>query len=74
MNLRLHILPSLGRREITSEQVTNLINDMRGNGYAAGTTNNGRMLLCRIFNMARKWKLPGVGDNPAVVSRQSACN
>jgi hypothetical protein len=71
MNVRLHILPSLGRLtfdEITSEQVTNLINDMRGNGYAAGTTNNGLMLLCRIFNMARKWKLPGVGDNPAVVS------
>jgi integrase len=41
-----------------------LISDMRGDGYAAGTTNNVLMLLCRIFNLAHKWKVPGGGDNP----------
>jgi integrase len=41
-----------------------LISDMRGDGYAAGTTNNVLMLLCRIFNLAHKWKVPGAGDNP----------
>ena len=67
MNLRRHVLPALGRLtldEITNEHVAKLISDMRGDGYAAGTTNNVLMLLCRIFNLARKWKVPGAGDNP----------
>ena len=56
MNLRRHVLPALGRLtldEITNEHVAKLISDMRGDGYAAGTTNNVLMLLCRIFNLAR---------------------
>ena len=67
MNLRRHVLPALGRLtldEITNEHVAKLISDMRGDGYAAGTTNNVLMLLCRIFNLAQKWKVPGAGDNP----------
>ena len=67
MNFRRHVLPALGRLtldEITSEHVAKLISDMRGDGYAAGTTNNVLMLLSRIFNLARKWKVPGAGDNP----------
>jgi integrase len=67
MNLRRHVLPALGRLtldEITNEHVAKLISDMRGDGYAAGTTNNVLMLLCRIFNRAHKWKVPGAGDNP----------
>ena len=67
MNLCRRVLPALGRLtldEITSEHVAKLISDMRGNGYAAGTTNNVLMLLCRIFNLAHKWKVPGAGDNP----------
>jgi integrase len=67
MNLRRHVLPALGRLtldEITNEHVAKLISDMRGDGYAAGTTNNVLMLLCRIFNLAHKWKVPGGGDNP----------
>src|SRR5271167_3685826 len=67
MNLRRHVLPALGRLtldEITSEHVSNLIEDMRGNGYAGGTTNNVLMLLCRIFNLAHKWKVPGADENP----------
>ena len=67
MNLRRHVLPALGRLtldEITNEHVAKLISDMRGDGYAAGTTNNVLMLLSRIFNLAHKWKVPGAGDNP----------
>jgi integrase len=67
MNFRRHVLPALGRLtldEITSKHVAKLISDMRGDGYAAGTTNNVLMLLSRIFNLARKWKVPGAGDNP----------
>jgi integrase len=50
--------------EITNEHAAKLISDMRGDGYAAGAANNVLMLFCRIFNLARKWKVPGAGDNP----------
>ena len=38
---------------------------MRDNGYAAGTSNRVLVLLRYIFNLARKWNVPGVGANPA---------
>ena len=67
VNLRLHILPTLGRLmldEVTSEHVASLIKDMRRNGSAGGTTNNVLMLLRRIFNLARQWNVAGVSVNP----------
>ena len=66
-NLRLHILPALGRLaldEITGERVAGLINDMRARGYAGGTTNRVLVLLRYIFNLARKWGVPGASVNP----------
>src|SRR5208337_5545737 len=48
MNLRLHILPSLGRLmldEITNAQIAHLIEEMRETGYAGGTRNLVLMLL-----------------------------
>ena len=41
-----------------------LINAMRDNGYASGTSNRALVLLRYIFNLARKWNVPGVGANP----------
>ena len=37
---------------------------MRAKGYASGTTNRVLVLLRYIFNLARKWNVPGVGANP----------
>ena len=37
---------------------------MRANGYASGTTNRVLVLLRYIFNLARKWNVPGIGANP----------
>jgi len=65
--LRIHILPVLGRLtlgQITSERIAGLINDMRAKGYAGGTTNRVLVLLRYVFNLARKWNVPGASVNP----------
>jgi integrase len=50
--------------EITSQRVVDLIDEMRRNGYAAGTRNRVLMLLRHVFNLARKWNVPGSNVNP----------
>jgi integrase len=66
--LRIHILPKLGALaldEIKTEAISNLINRMREDGYASGTMNRVIVIVRYIYNLARKWKVPGVIDNPA---------
>jgi integrase len=66
--LRIHILPKLGPfvlDAIKPEVVLNLIDHMRGEGYASGTINRVIVILRYIYNLARKWKVPGGTDNPA---------
>jgi integrase len=65
--LRIHILPALGRLtldQITGEHIAGLINEMRAKGYAGGTTNRVLVLLRYVFNLARKWNVPGTSVNP----------
>jgi len=65
--LRIHILPALGRLtldQITGEHIAGLINEMRAKGYAGGTTNRVLVLLRYVFNLARKWNVPGASVNP----------
>jgi hypothetical protein len=65
--LRIQILPVLGRLaldEITSEHIAGLINDMRAKGYAGETGNRVLALLRHVFNLARKWNVPGASVNP----------
>ncbi len=60
--LRIHILPKLGALaldEIKTDAVSDLINGMRADGYAAGTMNRVIVILRYIYNLARKWKVPG---------------
>jgi len=67
--LRIHILPSLGSLTIDSisgGDVARLINGMHANGYAPGTANGVLVLLRYIFNLARRWSIPGAGMNPTV--------
>jgi integrase len=66
--LRIHILPKLGSfalDEIKAEAISDLINRMRADGYASGTMNRVIVILRYVFNLARKWKVPGVTENPA---------
>ena len=66
--LRIHILSkfgSLALDELKTEAIADLINRMREDGYAAGTINRVIVILRYIYNLARKWKVPGVVENPA---------
>jgi len=66
--LRIHILPRLGALaldEIKTDAISDLINRMRADGYAAGTMNRVIVILRYIYNLARKWKVPGGIENPA---------
>lgn len=66
--LRIHVLPKLGSLaldEIKTEAIAALINVMREDGYAAGTMNRVIVILRYIYNLARKWKVPGGQENPA---------
>ena len=65
--LRIHILPVLGSQPIDlirAEQIAALVQDMRHKGYATGTTNRVVIVLRFIFNLARKWRVPGATENP----------
>jgi integrase len=66
--LRIHILPKLGSLaldEVKTDAISDLINRMRADGYASGTMNRVIVILRYIYNLARKWKVPGVNENPA---------
>jgi len=66
--LRIHVLPRLGHLaldEIKTDAISDLVNAMRGDGYAPGTMNRVIVILRYIYNLARKWKTPGGEDNPA---------
>jgi integrase len=66
--LRIHILPKLGSLaldEIKTDAISDLINSMRADGYAAGTMNRVIVIIRYIYNLARKWKTPGGENNPA---------
>lgn len=65
--LRVHIQPALGSKPmdtITSEQIAALTHRMKGKGYAPGTVNRAVILLRFMFNLARKWKIAGITENP----------
>ena len=65
--LRTHIIPHLGRYyldEVTAHSVAELLQTMRANGYASGTTNRVLILLRHTFNLANRWGLSGATANP----------
>ena len=64
--LRIHVLPALGKMaldENLAEHVIALVARMRSDGYAAGTSNRVVMILRYMYNLAAKWKVPGVTRN-----------
>jgi integrase len=66
--LRIHILPRLGNLgldQITDEDVADLLRRLRDAGYASGTTNRVLILIRFIYNLGRKWGVPGCGKNPS---------
>lgn len=65
--LRVHILPRLGAvcvDQVESEGIAAIVGGMAERGYSTGTTNRVVIVLRHIYNLARKWRIPGVKDNP----------
>ena len=63
-----HLLPVLGKQyldAITRRDVQRLITSRLDSGKAPGTCDRILILTRYIFNLALKWKVPGVKDNPA---------
>lgn len=63
-----HLLPELGKRYldmITPREVQRIVNSRRQMGKAPGTCDRIIILARYIFNLAIKWKVPGVKENPA---------
>jgi integrase len=65
--LRVHILPMLGSKyvdELRGDKIAEIVQQMQAAGYASGTTNRVVIVLRHVFNLARKWCVPGVVENP----------
>lgn len=65
--LRVHVLPVMGSEyvdQVRAEPIAALVERMRQKGYATGTTNRVVIVLRHVFNLARKWRVPGVTENP----------
>ncbi len=65
--LRIHILQKFGAYrldQISDQGIAALLSRMRDQGYASGTTNRVLVLLRFIFNLAKKWGVPGSAKNP----------
>jgi len=66
--LRNHLLPKFGHchlDEITQRAVIELHHGMKASGYAPATANRIVILLRYMFNLAKKWGIPGAENNPA---------
>ena len=65
--LRVHALPAIGSHyvdQVRAEQIAAIVQGMREKGYATGTTNRVVIVLRHVYNLARKWRVPGVSENP----------
>lgn len=65
--LRNHLLPRFGRRyldEITRIDIQKLHHDRRASGAAAGSANRLLIMMRYIFNLATRWQVAGVKENP----------
>jgi integrase len=66
--LRIHIVPALGKKhldEISNRDIAELMRRLAQDGYSTGTTNRVLVLMRCVFNLAKKWGVPGAGENPA---------
>ena len=65
--LRIQIVPVLGKKyldEIRKIDIINLHHGLLKKGYAKGTCNRSLVLVRYAFNLAIKWGVPGVKENP----------
>jgi integrase len=65
---RHHLEPGLGHLhldQITQEAVIKFQHGLKAEGYSAVMANRGVAILRAMFNLAKRWQIPGVTENPA---------
>lgn len=65
--LRNHLLPKFGSLhldQVTQEAAIEFHHGMRAAGYAFATCNRMIILLRYMYNLGKKWKIPGAESNP----------
>lgn len=64
---RIHVLPVFGGRhldQIAPQEIVECHQSMRAKGYAPATCNRVLVLVRYMYNLAKKWKIPGGEINP----------
>lgn len=67
--LRNHVLPRFGSHhldQVSQLEVVEFHHAMRAKGYALATCNRMLVLMRYMFNLAKKWKVPGADFNPTI--------
>lgn len=67
--LRNHVLPRFGSHhldQVSQQEVVEFHHAMRAKGYALATCNRMLVLMRYMFNLAKKWKVPGADFNPTM--------
>ena len=65
--LKNHLLPRFAKRhmdEISGQDIVKMLSDRKATGAAVGSNNRLLIMMRYIFNLALKWKVPGVKENP----------
>jgi integrase len=65
--LKNHLLPRFAKRymdDITRQDIVKLHLDRKASGAAAGSANRLLIMMRFIFNLALRWEVPGIKDNP----------
>jgi integrase len=65
--LKNHLLPRFGKRymdEITRQDIVKMHSDRKASGAAAGSANRLLIMMRYIFNLAIRWEVAGIKDNP----------
>ena len=66
--LRNHVLPRWAKRhldEVRQQDIIDLQHGMRASGYAPATANRIVILTRYMWNLGKKWKVPGTETNPS---------
>jgi len=64
INLRLHVLPALGRKKVSTVTRTDLTSLHHAMRDRPGAANRVLSLLSKMFNLAEKWSMRPDGSNP----------
>lgn len=65
--LKNHLLPRFGRvlmDDITRQDIVKMHAERKASGAAAGSANRLLIMMRYIFNLAVRWEVPGIKDNP----------